>query len=61
MCGQMQCKSIRFPKNVILDTVPLMHRSRDGVKAEQGSNINGESVPDPLYLRRYEHFPEYYR
>jgi len=39
----------------------MYFRSRDGVKKEQGQSIKGDAIPDPLYLRRYEHFPEYYR
>ena len=38
-------------------------RSRDGVnKTKNSGTVDGENaIPDPLYLRRYEHFPDYYR
>jgi len=41
----------------------MYFRSRDGVNKTKGNSADyGDSaVPDPLYLRRYEHFPEYYR
>ena len=38
-------------------------RSRDGVNKTKnvGTNEDDIAASDPVYLRRYEHFPEYYR
>lgn len=41
----------------------MYFRSRDGVnKTKSAGTLDDENaIPDPMYLRRYEHFPEYYR
>ena len=41
----------------------IFFRSRDGVnKTKSAGTLDDENaIPDPMYLRRYEHFPEYYR